>query len=98
LVHLRALSRITWANWSHGWLCCDVMCSLPCRSVMRRSTRLCIVSPGCRAIVAWLLRGAAFWLVPDGAFIPPGAVWLPAVCAHTGAATSIAVISSGAAR
>ena len=108
----RALSRITWANWSHGWLCCDVMCSLPCRSVMRRSTRLCIVSPGCRAIAAWLLCGAAFWLVPDGALIPLGAVWvvvaaggvaagpvwLPAVCAHAGAATSIVVISSGTAR
>ena len=58
-------------------------------------------------MAARLLCGMAFWLVPDGALVPLGAVWVVvgvawagwlAVCAQAGAATSIVVISSGAAR
>ena len=67
---------------------------------MRRSTRFCIVSPGCLAMADRLVCGTAFCAVPVGSLVVPAGVvaWLPVGWAKAGAATSIVVISSGAAR
>src|SRR5208283_2682866 len=92
---LRALSRITWANCCHCWSWAEVICSLACRSAIRRSTRSSICPSVC-----WRGVGRALWGdAPEGAVVAPVAALPGEDCASAPAGkASVATSNAGAKR